>query len=260
MYIDDCLYGIDRIMHSDILEPINLGSNELVTINQLVDIAEDIAGIKLKRRYKLDAPKGVNGRNSDNTRIRQYLDWEPSIRLRDGMAKTYAWIREQYLAQAKVPVLVGRCERNAINSECRSWRRENHVNVLGRGEMFESIPRVSIGLPVYNGQDYLAAAIDSLLAQSFTDFELIISDNGSTDRTPEICRQYAARDKRNSLLSGSGKPRPGLEFQSHVQVGAGRVFQVARARRPVCADIAGQERSNARLRFVDRAMLIAVRW
>ncbi len=67
MYIDDCLFGIDRIMHSDILEPINLGSNELVTINQLVDIVEDIAGIKLKRRYKLDAPKGVNGRNSDNT-------------------------------------------------------------------------------------------------------------------------------------------------------------------------------------------------
>jgi GDP-D-mannose 3', 5'-epimerase len=107
MYIDDCLLGIDRIMHSDILEPINLGSSELVTINQLVDIAEDIGGVKLDRRYKLDAPKGVNGRNSDNTRIRGYLSWEPSIRLRDGMAKTYAWIREQYLMQSKVPALVG---------------------------------------------------------------------------------------------------------------------------------------------------------
>ena len=124
MYIDDCLFGIDRIMHSDILEPINLGSNELVTINQLVDIAEDIAGIKLKRRYKLDAPKGVNGRNSDNTRIRQYLDWEPSIRLRDGMAKTYAWIREQYVAQSKVPALVGAAsETQSIPSAAHAPRK-----------------------------------------------------------------------------------------------------------------------------------------
>lgn len=92
MYIDDCIKGIDLIMHSDILEPINLGSSELVTIDGLVDIVEDIAGVKLKRRYKLDAPKGVNGRNSDNTLIRKYLNWEPSIRLRDGMARTYEWI------------------------------------------------------------------------------------------------------------------------------------------------------------------------
>jgi nucleoside-diphosphate-sugar epimerase len=100
MYIDDCLHGISAIMDSEILEPINLGSSELVTINGLVDIVEDIAGIKLERRYQLDAPKGVNGRNSDNTLIQKYLGWEPSIRLRDGMAKTYAWIREQYLADA----------------------------------------------------------------------------------------------------------------------------------------------------------------
>jgi nucleoside-diphosphate-sugar epimerase len=106
-YIDDCLYGIDRIMHSEILEPINLGSSELVTINQLVDIVEDIAGIKLKRRYDLSAPKGVNGRNSDNTKIRQYLNWEPSTRLRDGLEKTYAWIHDQYVAKyaiARKPV------------------------------------------------------------------------------------------------------------------------------------------------------------
>ena len=99
MYIDDCLKGVDLIAHSQIEEPINLGSNELVTINGLVDIVEDIAGIKLNRTYNLNAPKGVNGRNSDNTLINKYLNWEPSIRLRDGMAKTYAWILEQYMAK-----------------------------------------------------------------------------------------------------------------------------------------------------------------
>jgi GDP-D-mannose 3',5'-epimerase len=95
MYIDDCLIGSNAILASDILEPINLGSNELVTINQLVDIVEDIAGVKLKRKYKLDAPKGVRGRNSDNTLIQKYLGWQPSIRLRDGMEKTYRWIYDE---------------------------------------------------------------------------------------------------------------------------------------------------------------------
>jgi nucleoside-diphosphate-sugar epimerase len=98
MYIDDCTKGVVDIFHSDILEPINLGSSELVTINQLVDIAEDIAGVKLKRTYNLNAPKGVNGRNSDNTLIHKYLNWEPSIRLRDGMEKTMVWIEQQMLA------------------------------------------------------------------------------------------------------------------------------------------------------------------
>jgi nucleoside-diphosphate-sugar epimerase len=98
MYIDDCTKGTQAILESDIDEPINLGSSELVTINQLVDIVEEIAGIKLKRSYKLDAPKGVNGRNSDNTKILEYLGWEPSIRLKDGMAKTYEWIESQMLA------------------------------------------------------------------------------------------------------------------------------------------------------------------
>ena len=92
MYIDDCISGINRILHSDIEEPLNLGSSELVTINGLVDIVEDIAGIKLERKYLLSAPKGVNGRNSDNTRIQALLGWEPSIRLRDGMEKTFRWI------------------------------------------------------------------------------------------------------------------------------------------------------------------------
>ena len=98
MYIDDCTKGTQAILESDIDEPINLGSSELVTINQLVDIVEDIAGIKLQRRYNLGAPKGVNGRNSDNTLIQKYLGWEPSIKLRDGMARTYAWIESQMLA------------------------------------------------------------------------------------------------------------------------------------------------------------------
>ena len=79
-------------MESDNKEPINLGSSEQVTINQLVDIVEDIAGIELDRRYNPDAPKGVYGRSSDNTLIREYLDWAPSITLREGMEKTYAWI------------------------------------------------------------------------------------------------------------------------------------------------------------------------
>jgi GDP-D-mannose 3',5'-epimerase len=104
MYIDDCIHGMNAITDSDILEPINLGSSELVSINQLVDIVEDIADVKLARRYQLDAPKGVNGRNSDNTKIQKYLGWEPSIRLRDGMAKTYAWIHAQYLAERSAVV------------------------------------------------------------------------------------------------------------------------------------------------------------
>lgn len=93
MYIDDCVEGSQKIFASDIDEPINLGSSELVTINQLVDVVEEIAGIKLKRSYNLSAPKGVNGRNSDNTLIQQRLGWEPSIKLRDGLEKTYRWIQ-----------------------------------------------------------------------------------------------------------------------------------------------------------------------
>jgi nucleoside-diphosphate-sugar epimerase len=98
MYIDDCLKGIQTLMSSQILDPINLGSSELVSVNQLVDIVEDIAGVKLKRTYNLKAPKGVNGRNSDNTLIRKLLGWEPGTRLRDGMEKTYHWIYDQMTA------------------------------------------------------------------------------------------------------------------------------------------------------------------
>jgi nucleoside-diphosphate-sugar epimerase len=95
MHIDDCVKGTHAIMNSNIREPINLGSSELVTIDQLVSIVEEIAGIKLRRYYNLQAPKGVNGRNSDNTRIRKYLDWEPSIQLRDGLERVYSWIYDQ---------------------------------------------------------------------------------------------------------------------------------------------------------------------
>ncbi|HEX4589762.1 MAG TPA: NAD-dependent epimerase/dehydratase family protein [Gemmataceae bacterium] len=104
MFIDDCLYGIRRIMDSDVTEPLNLGSDEGVSINQLVDIVEDIAGVKLNRRYKLDAPKGVNGRNSDNTKIKKLLGWAPSIRLRDGLEKTYSWVYDQIVTKAPCPV------------------------------------------------------------------------------------------------------------------------------------------------------------
>jgi GDP-D-mannose 3', 5'-epimerase len=95
MYITDCLKGTQAILNSDIIEPINLGSSEIITINGLVDMVEDIAGIKLKRSYNLKAPKGVNGRNSDNTLIQKLLGWEPNVRLRDGMEKTYAWIYDE---------------------------------------------------------------------------------------------------------------------------------------------------------------------
>ena len=98
MYIDDCLHGTRALMASDVIDPINIGSDELVTINQLVDIVEEIAGQRFKRRYNLDAPKGVRGRCSDNTLITQKLGWAPSVRLRDGLEKTYRWIHDQMAA------------------------------------------------------------------------------------------------------------------------------------------------------------------
>jgi GDP-D-mannose 3',5'-epimerase len=98
MYIDDCVKGIDMITHCNdlIATPINLGSNELISINALVSMLEEIAGIKLERHYDLNAPRGVAGRNSDNTFIQQILGWEPDTPLRKGMEKTYAWIKQQY--------------------------------------------------------------------------------------------------------------------------------------------------------------------
>jgi len=97
MYIDDCLKGTQMLTESDYVEPLNIGSSELVSINQLVDLVEEIAGVKLRRSYNLKAPKGVNGRNSDNTAIKRIFGWEPSTRLREGLQQTYRWIYEQML-------------------------------------------------------------------------------------------------------------------------------------------------------------------
>ncbi len=103
MFIDDCVLGIDKIMHCDelIATPINLGSSELVSINQLLDKIEKLAGVKLKRHYDPTAPRGVAGRNSDNTFIQQVLKWEPNTTLDKGLAATYRWIKEQYYARKK---------------------------------------------------------------------------------------------------------------------------------------------------------------
>ncbi len=97
MYIDDNIKGIEMIMNSKIEEPINLGTSEIVTVNQLIDVIEDIAGVKLERKHDMNAPQGVYGRNSDNTKIQEYLGWEPSTPLREGMEITFKWIKEQYL-------------------------------------------------------------------------------------------------------------------------------------------------------------------
>ena len=99
MYIDDCVKGSFLIMESDLTEPLNLGSDRLVTINGLVDIVEEIAGTKLRRRYNLDAPQGVRGRNSDNTQIANELGWAPAITLEAGMEKTYKWIFDQMVSR-----------------------------------------------------------------------------------------------------------------------------------------------------------------
>jgi len=101
MYITECVEGILKIMYSDIIEPINLGSSEMVSINQLVDIVEKIGNIKLKRTYDLDAPKGVRGRNSDNAMILELLGWEPTLPLAVGMKETYDWIKTQMVTGGK---------------------------------------------------------------------------------------------------------------------------------------------------------------
>ena len=98
MYIDDCLQGIDMITHCEklIATPINLGSDRLISITDLLTMVEQIGQTKLERHHDMDAPKGVGGRNSDNTFIEKTLNWKPSISLEDGMKKTYQWIEKQY--------------------------------------------------------------------------------------------------------------------------------------------------------------------
>jgi GDP-D-mannose 3',5'-epimerase len=103
-YIDDCIAGTGLLMRSDVSEPLNIGSSELHSVNELVDLVEEIAGVKLRRRYDLDAPQGVRGRNSDNTLVRERLGWEPSTSLRDGLVRTYRWIYDD-LAGARSAVV-----------------------------------------------------------------------------------------------------------------------------------------------------------
>jgi GDP-D-mannose 3',5'-epimerase len=95
MFVDDCVYGTRILMESDVAEPLNVGSAHLVTINDLVTTVEEIAGLELRRRYNLDAPQGVRGRNSDNTLIKQRLGWEPQFSLEEGLEKTYRWMYEE---------------------------------------------------------------------------------------------------------------------------------------------------------------------
>ena len=98
-YIDDCVEGIYRLMQSDHREPINLGQDRMISINELVDIVANIAGKKIGKRYDLTKPQGVRGRNSDNTRLREVLNWEPSISLEEGLTITYHWIAGELAKQ-----------------------------------------------------------------------------------------------------------------------------------------------------------------
>lgn len=106
MYIDDCVEGLRRLMQSDCRQPLNLGTDELVTINQLVDYAAAVAGKQILKRHDVSKPQGVRGRNSDNSLLRQTLQWEPSILLRDGLATTYAWIEAELRKAGRTPASV----------------------------------------------------------------------------------------------------------------------------------------------------------
>jgi nucleoside-diphosphate-sugar epimerase len=102
-FIDDCVEGISRLMRSDHAEPLNLGSDRLVTINELVDIVSTIAGKQLSRRHDTSKPQGVRGRNSDNNRLREVLQWEPQVSLEEGLSNTYRWISEQLASEGRLP-------------------------------------------------------------------------------------------------------------------------------------------------------------
>lgn len=116
-YIDDCLKGIYDITFSDYHGPLNLGSCEMISINKLVDIVEDIACIELKRNYDLSAPKGVSGRSSDNTLIKSVLGWEPEVKIRTGIKKTYTWIYMQLAKKIKKLPLLGTKVRNQVSQD-----------------------------------------------------------------------------------------------------------------------------------------------
>jgi GDP-D-mannose 3',5'-epimerase len=103
MYVDDCVEGIYRIMHSDYPHPLNLGTDELVTVNELVDLVVEVAGKRIIKRHDLSKPQGVRGRNSDNTKLRQVLGWEPQISLREGLVPTYRWIESELKKAGRIP-------------------------------------------------------------------------------------------------------------------------------------------------------------
>ena len=100
-YIDDCIEGIYRLMQSDYFKPLNLGQDRLITINELVDIVAKVANKKITKRHDLTKPQGVRGRNSDNTKLKEVLSWQPGISLEEGLEKTYNWIKEQVFAGTK---------------------------------------------------------------------------------------------------------------------------------------------------------------
>jgi len=102
MYIDDCVEGLVRLMASDYAEPLNLGTDRLVTINQLIDLVSDIAGKRLEKRHDVSKPQGVRGRNSDNTLLNRVLGWAPSITLEEGLKKTYRWIEGELRKQGRI--------------------------------------------------------------------------------------------------------------------------------------------------------------
>ena len=215
-YIDDCVLGIDKIMHSDelIATPINLGSSELVSINELVTIVEEIAGVKLERTYKLDAPKGVAGRNSDNTFIESVLGWEPRTPLRDGMAKTYAWIEQQYAAR-KAARLAG------------PWSRTDRMPELG-----DVIGRLPYRLALAGGwidQPFLSASNPdppgSMVVVSLQPTVRYMNRSGMATGQPRerVCplgRPVAGQPQRARLRSGALRRRErrqtgALRFAGH---------------------------------------------
>ena len=103
-YIDDCIEGIYRLMHSECHDPLNLGQDRLISINELVDIVARTAGKHIRKRYDMTKPQGVRGRNSDNTKLRQVLNWEPQITLEDGLERTYSWIHDQLVRTGRIPI------------------------------------------------------------------------------------------------------------------------------------------------------------
>lgn len=117
-YIDDCVAGIVRLMRSDYHEPLNIGQDRLVTINELADIIAAIAGIEIIKKH-VPGPQGVRGRNSDNTRLREVLGWEPEVSLEDGMARTYGWVEQQ--VEAALPELAAAVVASTMETEEARW-------------------------------------------------------------------------------------------------------------------------------------------